>query len=27
MVFAPDGKRLGIIRTPGFPANFAFGGP
>ena len=26
-VFAPDGKRLGIIRTPEVPANCAFGGP
>jgi gluconolactonase len=26
-VFAPDGKRLGIIRTPEVPANVAFGGP
>lgn len=26
-VFAPDGTRLGIIRTPGVPANLAFGGP
>jgi gluconolactonase len=26
-VFAPDGKRLGIIRTPEVPANLAFGGP
>jgi gluconolactonase len=26
-VFAPDGKRLGIIRTPEVPANIAFGGP
>jgi gluconolactonase len=26
-VFAPDGRRLGIIRTPEVPANVAFGGP
>jgi gluconolactonase len=26
-VFAPDGARLGIIRTPEVPANLAFGGP
>jgi len=26
-VFAPDGSRLGIIRTPEIPANVAFGGP
>jgi gluconolactonase len=26
-VFAPDGPRLGIIRTPEVPANLAFGGP
>jgi gluconolactonase len=26
-VFAPDGERLGIIRTPEVPANVAFGGP
>jgi gluconolactonase len=26
-VFAPDGTRLGIIRTPEVPANVAFGGP
>jgi gluconolactonase len=26
-VFAPDGARLGIIRTPEIPANLAFGGP
>ena len=26
-VFAPDGERLGIIRTPEVPANLAFGGP
>jgi gluconolactonase len=26
-VFAPDGGRLGIIRTPEVPANLAFGGP
>jgi gluconolactonase len=26
-VFAPDGTRLGIIRTPEVPANLAFGGP
>jgi len=26
-VFAPDGARLGIIRTPEVPANIAFGGP
>ena len=26
-VFAPDGKRIGIIRTPEVPANLAFGGP
>ena len=26
-VFAPDGTRLGIIRTPEIPANLAFGGP
>jgi len=26
-VFAPDGIRLGIIRTPEVPANLAFGGP
>lgn len=26
-VFAPDGSRLGIIRTPELPANVAFGGP
>ena len=26
-VFAPDGTRLGIIRTPEVPANIAFGGP
>ena len=25
--FAPDGARLGIIRTPEVPANLAFGGP
>jgi gluconolactonase len=26
-VFAPDGRKLGIIRTPEVPANLAFGGP
>ena len=26
-VFAPDGSRLGVIRTPEVPANLAFGGP
>jgi len=26
-VFAPDGRRFGIIRTPEVPANLAFGGP
>ncbi|MBM3218649.1 MAG: SMP-30/gluconolactonase/LRE family protein [Candidatus Rokubacteria bacterium] len=26
-VFAPDGRKLGIIRTPEFAANVAFGGP
>jgi len=26
-VFAPDGNRLGIIRTPEIPANLCFGGP
>jgi gluconolactonase len=26
-VWAPDGTRLGIIRTPEIPANVAFGGP
>ena len=26
-VFAPDGTKLGIIRTPEVPANVAFGGP
>ena len=26
-VFAPDGTHLGIIRTPEFAANIAFGGP
>jgi gluconolactonase len=26
-VFAPDGRRLGIIRTPEVPANVCFGGP
>src|SRR5438094_1190878 len=26
-VFAPDGKRLGTVRTPEVPANLAFGGP
>jgi gluconolactonase len=26
-VFAADGRRLGIIRTPEIPANLAFGGP
>jgi sugar lactone lactonase YvrE len=26
-VFAPDGTRLGIIRTPEVPANLVFGGP
>jgi gluconolactonase len=26
-VFAPDGRRLGVIRTPEVPANLAFGGP
>jgi gluconolactonase len=26
-VFAPDGTRLGIIRTPEIPANVVFGGP
>jgi gluconolactonase len=26
-IFAPDGTRLGIIRTPEVPANCAFGGP
>jgi gluconolactonase len=26
-VFAPDGTRLGIIKTPEYPANIAFGGP
>jgi gluconolactonase len=26
-VFAPNGTRLGIIRTPEVPANLAFGGP
>jgi len=26
-VFAPDGTRLGVIRTPEVPANLVFGGP
>jgi gluconolactonase len=26
-VFAPDGTKLGIIRTPEYPANVTFGGP
>ncbi len=26
-VFAPDGTRLGVIRTPEVPANLCFGGP
>jgi gluconolactonase len=26
-VFAPDGTRVGVIRTPEVPANLAFGGP
>ena len=26
-VFAPDGAKLGVIRTPEVPANLAFGGP
>lgn len=26
-VFAPDGSRIGVIRTPEVPANLAFGGP
>jgi gluconolactonase len=26
-VFAPDGNRLGVVRTPEIPANLAFGGP
>jgi gluconolactonase len=26
-VFAPDGTRIGIIKTPEVPANLAFGGP
>jgi gluconolactonase len=26
-VFAPDGSKLGVIRTPEIPANLAFGGP
>jgi gluconolactonase len=26
-VFAPDGTKLGVIITPEFPANIAFGGP
>jgi gluconolactonase len=26
-VFAPDGSRIGIIRTPEIPANLVFGGP
>jgi gluconolactonase len=26
-VFAPDGARIGIIRTPEIPANLVFGGP
>ena len=26
-VFAPDGQRLGIIKTPEVPANLCFGGP
>ena len=26
-VFAPDGTKLGVIRTPEVPANLAFGGP
>jgi gluconolactonase len=26
-VFAPDGARLGVIRTPEVPANLTFGGP
>jgi gluconolactonase len=26
-VFAPDGARLGILRTPEIPANLCFGGP
>jgi gluconolactonase len=26
-VFAPDGQRLGIIKTPEVPANICFGGP
>jgi gluconolactonase len=26
-VFAPDGTRLGIVRTPEVPANICFGGP
>ena len=26
-VFAPDGTRIGIIKTPEVPANLCFGGP
>jgi len=26
-VFTPDGTKLGIIRTPEYPANVTFGGP
>jgi gluconolactonase len=26
-VFAPDGTRIGILKTPEVPANLAFGGP
>jgi gluconolactonase len=26
-VFDQNGERIGIIRTPGIPANLAFGGP
>jgi len=26
-VFAPDGARIGIIKTPEVPANLCFGGP
>jgi gluconolactonase len=26
-VFAPNGERLGVIKTPEVPANLCFGGP
>jgi gluconolactonase len=26
-VFAPDGSKIGVIKTPEVPANLCFGGP